>query len=760
LEDENIYTYFIGSVFRNPLREFIGEPYTLMFDYTPPRFIDTMTYKYFDKYIFKTRIYDGLGVKWDSIYIPDYNYLNSHDSVKIDTFFFTVPKLGNVIRFYLKAKDLAGNERRFPDTGFIYIKEGLYGIIPHDTIFEGEIKVIGDIIIPENVNVYIRKGTKFIFSGNDILKSGIDTSHIEIIVYGKFYSEGSAPQNVIFEIENEGKWYGIRYLNGSEGKIEYSIIKDAIKGISLESEKVEIILNEIRENETGIEFKGGYSLIFANKIYLNRIGFESNSNYGLAILSYNSIFENDSAGVLIKGRYLTLGNLYNSDTLDDGANRIYDNRKYNIINLTPYEIYAQGNFWKSIDSSFIDSKIYDEDESNSSGKVHFNDFYIWGKLCKKTTWKGIVSIGGDVIVPKHGKLIILPKTKVRFIKKFDITKSGRDTSLSEIIFEKNSKIENLKDVIFISDGFIKEKGDFYGIIFEENKEEREENIKDIEFSENILKSSTFFDNLKFKYSYKGIEFLRKKEKLKVKNSEIGNSIYGIYFNGEIIEIENSKIYTCDTGISILNGKGHIKETEIKENDLGILFSGDSHIDIDKSYIMQNKIGIYVNENSKPRLKNGYNYICSNLAYNLYNNTIFDIDARMNYWGTQNYDSISLFIYDFYDDSTKGIVNFIPIWVPKEYSFGGIQDYDFKNYGEDIIIKSLNFEKSIEIKIVLHYNSFVELNIYNVIGRKLKEIKGEFKEGIYKFKIEDLKKGIYFVEVKTLKNKKRFKVVKF
>jgi len=35
-----------------------------------------------------------------------------------------------------------------------------------------------------------------------------------------------------------------------------------------------------------------------------------------------------------------------------------------------------------------------------------------------------------------------------------------------------------------------------------------------------------------------------------------------------------------------------------------------------------------------------------------------------------------------------------------------------------------------------------------------------KEGIYKFKIEDLKKGIYFVEVKTLKNKKRFKVVKF
>jgi hypothetical protein len=133
---------------------------------------------------------------------------------------------------------------------------------------------------------------------------------------------------------------------------------------------------------------------------------------------------------------------------------------------------------------------------------------------------------------------------------------------------------------------------------------------------------------------------------------------------------------------------------------------------------------------------------------------------MNYWGTQNYDSISLFIYDFYDDSTKGIVNFIPIWVPKEYSFGGIQDYDFKNYGEDIIIKSLNFEKSIEIKIALPYNSFVELNIYNVIGRKLKEIKGEFKEGIYKFKIEDLKKGIYFVEVKTLKNKKRFKVVKF
>ncbi|MEN3045505.1 MAG: hypothetical protein ABDH49_00735 [Candidatus Hydrothermales bacterium] len=128
--DENIYTYFIGTLLREPTREFAGKPYTVMFDHIPPRFSDTNIIKLPDRYIFKTRIYDGLKVKDDSIYVPEFSYKATHDSTRLDTFFFTISEFSQNIKFYLKAWDTNNNLRRFPDTGFIYIKEGVFGVIP------------------------------------------------------------------------------------------------------------------------------------------------------------------------------------------------------------------------------------------------------------------------------------------------------------------------------------------------------------------------------------------------------------------------------------------------------------------------------------------------------------------------------------------------------------------------------------------------------------------------------------------------------
>ncbi|MEN3045504.1 MAG: right-handed parallel beta-helix repeat-containing protein [Candidatus Hydrothermales bacterium] len=238
---------------------------------------------------------------------------------------------------------------------------------------QGEIHSVGDVIVPEDVRVDVKESTKFVISNRDILKSGIDTNHVEIIIYGEFYASGKREKRIKFEVQDTGEWFGIRYLPKSRVKIEHSVIKDAIKGLSLEAESVYVVLNDISKNQEGIEIFGGNSFIFANKIYSNKIGVKAEIKSGFAILSWNHIFKNESTGILIKDKpLLTLGNVYNSDTLDDGVNRIYGNGNYDIINLTQHKIHAQGNFWNSKDSTFIKSRI--------RGDVDFRKFYIWGEI--------------------------------------------------------------------------------------------------------------------------------------------------------------------------------------------------------------------------------------------------------------------------------------------------------------------------------------------------------------------------------------------
>ncbi|MEN3045688.1 MAG: T9SS type A sorting domain-containing protein [Candidatus Hydrothermales bacterium] len=164
--------------------------------------------------------------------------------------------------------------------------------------------------------------------------------------------------------------------------------------------------------------------------------------------------------------------------------------------------------------------------------------------------------------------------------------------------------------------------------------------------------------------------------------------------------------------------------------------------------MNNGIGIYVSENSKPKLKNGHNYICYNSSYNLYNNTRFDIEAQKNFWGTQDVDSISLLIYDFYDDPSKGKVYFEPIWVPRKEILLTIQGEKGKPID---LIKIIEF--------ILSKKSEICLNIYDVSGRKMRIINKNLEPGTHRLKINNLKKGTYFIDTKVNGIRRRFKVLK-
>ncbi|MEN3045021.1 MAG: T9SS type A sorting domain-containing protein, partial [Candidatus Hydrothermales bacterium] len=78
--------------------------------------------------------------------------------------------------------------------------------------------------------------------------------------------------------------------------------------------------------------------------------------------------------------------------------------------------------------------------------------------------------------------------------------------------------------------------------------------------------------------------------------------------------------------------------------------------------------------------------------------------------------------------------------------------------ELIKINSISF-KNIEIEFILDKKSEISLNIYDVSGRKIKTINKSLESGIHRLKINNLKKGTYFIDAKVNGIKRRFKVLK-
>ena len=82
------------------------------------------------------------------------------------------------------------------------------------------------------------------------------------------------------------------------------------------------------------------------------------------------------------------------------------------------------------------------------------------------------------------------------------------------------------------------------------------------------------------------------------------------------------------------------------------------------------IGIYCTDSASVSIGGSLslaNDIYGNSSFELYNNTEDTIFATYNYWGTEIGDTVAEHIYDFYDDSTKGIVIYSP-WIDSSHSF--------------------------------------------------------------------------------------------
>lgn len=155
--------------------------------------------------------------------------------------------------------------------------------------------------------------------------------------------------------------------------------------------------NTIINNRYGITFNGGSNI---NSVVSYNIIANNNTDNNPATGGSGIAFSGGSAGnpqnTIVTGNEITgnlwgitiqghaqpnLGNLANSDTTDDGKNRIYNNTNAStphiaLYNNTPEPISAQGNYWGTNDPAEIENVIFHQPDNAALGLVNFSNFIL------------------------------------------------------------------------------------------------------------------------------------------------------------------------------------------------------------------------------------------------------------------------------------------------------------------------------------------------------------------------------------------------
>jgi len=669
-------------------------------------------------------------------------YIKNSNQILIDTNYL----FRNGFSFPSKTQNKIDSSQTLPGTGIRIINSA--GItIRKNKVIECEKGIYGTgyVTIRTQGNLW---------KGNSIHGIDLDLNYeSNVLIYGDTFinnaQEGrNYPKRTWHEFAGVTLGHRYHYSGITNIKVENCYFKGNLTGLRVGKYGRNVTIGKlsviVRNNISDSNF---YGMAF----------FAGNADSVYITVSYNTLQKNDSTDILIKSLYdslyVNLGNLSDPEHYNPGSNHFLDTL-YSIINLTPFQTYAQGNLWVYSDSAKIDSTIFDDEESGGIyGKVIFMEGrYIWGEISKDTTLTGTISIGGDLIVPENVTLRIKPPAIFRFAKNLDLSNSGNDPLKSELIVRGKLKIlkpalrlqnqgktydTTSEFVTFTSDGFEKEKGDWFGIVFEQRDEDKKTEIEELDHIVNAFKNhheeenETELEHIVLEYATTGITYKMKKGEFELKRAEIRNiekegiKILTPQKGGKVeFEFENIKVKNTLIGIwSGKNTKGEINKCIIDSNSTGIYFAQNSKVKIKESEFRFNGIASYIDDNAHPTFGKdhwGHNKFISNTYYHIYNNTPHTIHAQNCFWGTMNVDSIKAEIYDKEDNPEVGEVKILPLWEGENRTAkSGIQSLNDTYKGAELFIPTIS-SNTIKIYIFKPSQKPFQISLFDATGRKIWE----------------------------------------
>lgn len=183
------------------------------------------------------------------------------------------------------------------------------GILVQDEIWSGNIRLTGDVVIPEGITLTILAGTAISFapSHSDYdaklsLPADLGGGKCNLVVQGNLRIEGKRDNEVImgdlvYDLETQSKisWGGIIFEGiNALSIVNYARIRYAdVAIVCLDSSSPKIVNNTITENDVGVMTFGFSSpRINENKIHHNTLWGVSCYDYSFPIISKNIITAN------------------------------------------------------------------------------------------------------------------------------------------------------------------------------------------------------------------------------------------------------------------------------------------------------------------------------------------------------------------------------------------------------------------------------------------------------------------------------------
>lgn len=550
-------------------------------------------------------------------------------------------------------------------------------VLIEDTVWEGEILLEEDVLVPAGVTLTVRKNTTVKVSPARSTKTDPEymSSLTEITVRGSFVVEGTSGNPVTFRSnpteENDDQWAGI-IIDGGNAQIVSSTIQNA---------------------ESGIWVLDGSVDLRDSILTSNRYGFVAQKEHAEINITHTRITGNDYGLFALNGAVIQ-----QKDT------RLSENRKKD---------------FHSQSFAVLDFQLEHYDSATKSKPQELIDEVLLGD----TIWQGYIKITGQVRVPVDSRLIILPGTIIEFTKK-DTNGDGIGESglmLQGVLIAKGTA---RKPIFFRSAEPEKKRGDWDAIniinsdgvrnIIEYCQFEDAYRGLHFHFSNVILQYSVFLNNyrgvqfqestveLRSNYFFQNISAVQARDsEIVFSDNQLVNNVFGANFFRAHLTIQGNSIGgNLDFGLKIREGFPTVTRNIFHHNRFGLMFSDTTYgsvtgnlmvgnsetglsirtganMEISGNFIQDNSLsGISVRDTAAVIMENhisdngergigaisfkgtiNNNTLIDNKLYAIAVEDGSDVSAPLNWYGRTDIEPI---IFDRADDPSRGKVQYLPV----------------------------------------------------------------------------------------------------
>ena len=576
-------------------------------------------------------------------------------------------------------------KRYLPAAAFVLSLLGMFfqplspasaGILLEDTLWQGEVLLAENIVVPRGVTLTIGSNTVVTVTASESTKTDPEymSSLTEITVRGTLIIDGTAENPVVFRLDRKEKsdsWAGI-IIDGGTARLNFCTIQDA---------------------ETAVWATGGTVHLHGSTLAGNRNGM---------------VIQRQETGVNITGSIIT-GNEYGVLAFDgpeirQGENRITGNSRkdFHAVSLAPSRAPFKGY-----------------GSSSAANPRELGDQVLLGEVI----WQGNLLINGRIRLPAGSRLIILPGTVIEFRKKDDngdgIGENG--LMLQGVLIAKGTPE---KPILFRSAEAEKNMGDWDAIsIFDSDGARNIIEYCQIEDSYQGLHfhfANAAVHNSIFRNNYRGVQFQESavslqnnlfyanNSGLQARDSEItftGNqllhNVFGAnFFRTHLTIRDNIFGSNLDFGLKIREGYPTVSRNTFQHNRFGLMLNDVRYGSIEGNLMLKNgESGLSVRSGANLEISanfiqaNGFSgisirdsmaVISDNLISengergigvislfgpitrnNFFNNGLYaiatedagDVAAPLNWFGQDDLEEV---IYDQKDDPGRGRVTHLPV----------------------------------------------------------------------------------------------------